>query len=40
MDADGAPMHALRVGKYAILKDVREIGWAIATRHGGVGPHP
>jgi len=40
MDAAGAPMHALRVGNYAILKDVREIGWAIATRHGGVGPHP
>ncbi len=41
MDAKGAPMHALKVNeKWAILKDVREIGWAIATRHGGVGPHP
>ena len=40
MEAKGAPLHALRVGDLAILKDVREIGWAIATRHGGVGPHP
>ncbi len=40
MDAKGAPLHALKVGDFAILKDVREIGWAIATRHGGVGPHP
>lgn len=40
MDAKGAPMHALKIGDYAILKDVREIGWALATRHGGVGPHP
>jgi hypothetical protein len=40
MEAKGAPLHALRIGDYAILKDVREIGWALATRHGGVGPHP
>jgi hypothetical protein len=41
MEAKGAPMHALKVNdKYAILKDIREIGWALATRHGGVGPHP
>ena len=40
MDASTAPGHALRVGHYAILKDVREIGWAIQRRHGGVGPHP
>ena len=40
MDAATAPRHALRVGAYAILKDVREIGWAIQHRHGGVGPHP
>jgi hypothetical protein len=41
MDAKGAPMHALKVNdKYAILRDLREIGWALATRHGGVGPHP
>jgi hypothetical protein len=40
MDAKGAPLHALKVGDFAILKDVREIGWALATRYGGVGPHP
>src|SRR5215813_10312303 len=33
MAAKGAPMHALHIGDYAILKDVREIGWALATRH-------
>lgn len=41
LDAAGAPPHALKVNdRYAILTDVRAIGWALATRHGGVGPHP
>lgn len=40
MPAEGAPAEALRIGAYAILKDVRQIGALLARRHGGVGPHP
>jgi len=40
MDAHKAPGDALIVGEFAILKDVRAIGRALASRHGGVGPHP
>ena len=40
MDADRAPGDAIRVGGYAILQDVRAIGRALASRHGGAGPHP
>jgi hypothetical protein len=40
MDAKGAPGDAMIVGEYAILKDIRAIGRALASRHGGVGPHP
>ena len=40
MDAEGAPANAQRVGRYAIVKDPREIAWTIIERHGGIGPHP
>lgn len=40
MEAAGAPGDAMRVGEFAILKDIRAIGRALASRHGGVGPHP
>lgn len=40
MDIQGAPGDAVRIGKFAVLKDIRAIGRALAHRHGGVGPHP
>lgn len=40
MDKDRAPGDAIIVGEYAILQDVRAIGRALTSRHGGVGPHP
>jgi hypothetical protein len=40
MDKDRAPGDAIMVGDFAILQDVRAIGRALASRHGGVGPHP
>jgi hypothetical protein len=40
MDRDRAPGDAIILGDYAILQDVRAIGRALASRHGGVGPHP
>ena len=40
MDKGRAPGDAIIVGDYAILQDVRAIGRALASRHGGVGPHP
>ncbi len=40
MDRDRAPGDAILVGDFAILQDVRAIGRALASRHGGAGPHP
>ena len=40
MDKDRAPGDAITVGDYAILQDIRAIGRALASRHGGAGPHP
>jgi len=40
MDPAGAPDNAQRIGSYAVIKDPRQIAWAIVARHGGVGPHP
>jgi hypothetical protein len=40
MDRDRAPGDAILVGEFAILQDVRAIGRALASRHGGAGPHP
>ncbi|MEP7209613.1 MAG: DUF3088 family protein [Alphaproteobacteria bacterium] len=40
MDPERAPGDSIRVGDYAILQDVRAIGGALVSRHGGVGPHP
>ncbi|RYD97198.1 MAG: DUF3088 family protein, partial [Sphingomonadales bacterium] len=40
MDKDRAPGDAIIVGDFAILQDVRAIGRALTSRHGGVGPHP
>jgi hypothetical protein len=40
MPAKGAPGDAMIIGEYAVLKDIRAIGRALASRHGGVGPHP
>ena len=40
MDIERAPGDAVRIGGYAVLKDIRAIGRALAHRHGGVGPHP
>lgn len=40
IDAEGAPSDAMRIGRYAVIKDIREIGRALAARHGGAGPHP
>ncbi len=40
MDKERAPGDAIIVGEYAILQDVRAIGRALTSRHGGVGPHP
>jgi len=40
MDKERAPGDAIIVGDYAILQDVRAIGRALVSRHGGVGPHP
>ena len=40
MDKDRAPGDAIIVGEFAILQDVRAIGRALMSRHGGVGPHP
>ena len=40
MDKDRAPGDAIIVGDYAILQDIRAIGRALASRHGGAGPHP
>lgn len=40
MDKDRAPGDAIIVGDYAILQDVRAIGRALTSRHGGAGPHP
>ena len=40
MDKDRAPGDAIIVGDYAILQDIRAIGRALTSRHGGVGPHP
>ena len=35
-----SPGDAIIVGEFAILQDVRAIGRALMSRHGGVGPHP
>ncbi len=40
MERDRAPGDAISVGDFAILQDVRAIGRALASRHGGAGPHP
>jgi hypothetical protein len=40
MDKERAPGDAIIVGELAILQDVRAIGRALTSRHGGVGPHP
>ncbi len=40
MDAHNAPGDAERIGEFAVLKDIRAIGRALASRHGGVAPHP
>jgi hypothetical protein len=40
MDPEGAPGDAILIGEFAVLKDIRAIGRALASRHGGVGPHP
>lgn len=40
MDAHNAPGDSERIGEFAVLKDIRAIGRALASRHGGVGPHP
>lgn len=40
MDKDRAPGDAIIVGDFAILQDVRAIGRALTSRHGGAGPHP
>ncbi len=40
MDGERGTSDSVRVGKYAILTDVRAIGRALAHRHGGAGPHP
>jgi hypothetical protein len=40
MPKERAPGDAIIVGEYAILQDVRAIGRALTSRHGGVGPHP
>jgi hypothetical protein len=40
MDRDRAPGDAILVGDFALLQDVRAIGRALVSRHGGVGPHP
>ena len=40
MNRDRAPGDAILVGEFAILQDVRAIGRALASRHGGAGPHP
>jgi len=40
MEAEGAPEEATVVREFAVITDVRAIGRAIATRHGGAGPHP
>ena len=40
MDRDRAPGDAIIVGDVAILQDIRAIGRALASRHGGAGPHP
>ncbi|MEQ1756351.1 MAG: DUF3088 family protein [Micropepsaceae bacterium] len=40
MERDRAPGDAINVGDFAILQDVRAIGRALASRHGGAGPHP
>jgi hypothetical protein len=40
MDRERAPGDAIVVGDFAILQDVRAIGRALASRHGGAGPHP
>lgn len=40
MPKERAPGDAIIVGDYAILQDVRAIGRALVSRHGGVGPHP
>jgi hypothetical protein len=40
MDAHNAPGDSIRVGEFAILQDVRAIGRALTSRHGGAGPHP
>ena len=40
MDKERAPGDAIIVGELALLQDVRAIGRALTSRHGGVGPHP
>jgi hypothetical protein len=40
MDKARAPGDAEIIGDYAILQDVRAIGRALTSRHGGAGPHP
>ena len=40
MNAEGAPEDATVVGNHAVITDVRAIGRAITSRHGGAGPHP
>jgi hypothetical protein len=40
MAKERAPGDAIIVGELAILQDVRAIGRALTSRHGGVGPHP
>jgi hypothetical protein len=40
MNKERAPGDAIIVGEFAILQDVRAIGRALTSRHGGVGPHP
>jgi hypothetical protein len=40
MDKARASGDAIIVGEYAILQDVRAIGRALTSRHGGAGPHP
>ena len=40
MDRWRAPGDAIILGEFAILQDVRAIGRALTSRHGGAGPHP
>lgn len=40
MDKERAPGDAIILGEFSILQDVRAIGRALTSRHGGAGPHP